>query len=166
MWSGMSTSCNKFKHSILGGINTDFLQTILMSQICHLFYATMEYNISESALASQGLFTIDTTQPFTYHLHQPYILVFISTMILSSTIDLANRYKNGHPKVQITTDNRPGVEKITQPGEPDGPPQEMSNVNYAEEAVNMIEAEVGVKANVKALQTQAETVSYLIDIFA
>ena len=74
--------------------------------------------------------------------------------------------KNGHPKVQITTDDRPGVKKIRQAGEPDGPPQEMSNVNYAEESVNMIEADVGVKANVKVLQTQAETVSYLIDIFA
>ena len=68
--------------------------------------------------------------------------------------------------MQVTVDNRPGVEKIKHPGEPDGPPQEMSNVNYAEEAVNMIEAEVGVKANVKVLQTEAETISYLIDIFA
>jgi hypothetical protein len=95
----MSTSCNKFKHSILGGINTDYLQTILISQISRLFYASMGYNISESALASQGLFAIDTIPPFTYHLHQPYILVFISTTILSSTIDLANRFLRGPAEV-------------------------------------------------------------------
>jgi flagellar hook protein FlgE len=38
-------------------------------------------------------------------------------------------------------------------------------VNYADEAVNMIEAQIGVKANVKALQTEGETLASLIDIF-
>lgn len=74
--------------------------------------------------------------------------------------------KNGQPKIDITIDKTPGLEKPRKPGEPEGPPREMSNVNYAEEAVSMIEAQIGIKANVKALQTEGEISASLIDIFA
>ena len=42
----------------------------------------------------------------------------------------------------------------------------MSNVNYAREAVSMIEAQAGVKANVKTLKSEGELLASLIDIFA
>ena len=73
--------------------------------------------------------------------------------------------KNGLPETNVTIDKTPGLENPRKPGEPDGPPREMSNVNYAEEAVSMIEAEMGVKANVKALQVAGETFGSLLDIF-
>ena len=74
--------------------------------------------------------------------------------------------KNGLPETKITIDNTPGLENPRKPGEPEGPPREMSNVNYAEEAVSMIEAKIGVKANVKALQISGETFGSLVDFFA
>ena len=74
--------------------------------------------------------------------------------------------KSGHPKVNITIDNTPGLERPRKPGEPEGSPREMSNVNYAEEAVSMIESRAGVKANVKTLQTSEEMLASLIDIIA
>jgi len=74
--------------------------------------------------------------------------------------------KNGLPETKITIDNTPGLENPRKPGEPEGPPREMSNVNYAEEAVSMIEAKIGVKANVKALQISGETFGALVDFFA
>jgi len=74
--------------------------------------------------------------------------------------------KKGLPEIDITIDKTPGIEKPRKPGEPEGPPREMSNVNYAEEAVSMIEAKIGVKANVKALQTEGEILASLVDIFA
>jgi len=73
--------------------------------------------------------------------------------------------KNGLPATRVTIDNTPGLENPRKIGEPEGPPREMSNVNYAEEAVNMIEAEMGVKANVKALKTAGEMFGSLLDIF-
>ena len=73
--------------------------------------------------------------------------------------------KNGQPKIDVTIDTTPALEKPRKPGEPEGPPREMSNVNYAEEAVSMIEAQFGVKANVKTLQTEGEMLASLIDIF-
>lgn len=73
--------------------------------------------------------------------------------------------KNGHPKVNITIDKTPGLERPREPGEPEGPPREMSNVNYVEETVSMIEAQYGVKANVKTLQAEEEMLASLIDIF-
>ena len=42
----------------------------------------------------------------------------------------------------------------------------MSNVNYAREAVRMIEAQSGVEANVRALESEGEMLASLIDIFA
>ena len=42
----------------------------------------------------------------------------------------------------------------------------MSNVNYADEAVSMIECKVGVKANVRALKTAEEMLASLIDVVA
>jgi flagellar basal-body rod protein FlgC len=74
--------------------------------------------------------------------------------------------KNGLPETKITIDNTPGLENPRKPGEPEGPPREMSNVNYAEEAVSMIEAKIGVKANVKALQISGEMFGSLVDFFA
>ncbi len=74
--------------------------------------------------------------------------------------------KNGLPETKITIDNTPGLENPRKPGELEGPPREMSNVNYAEEAVSMIEAKIGVKANVKALQISGETFGSLVDFFA
>ena len=73
--------------------------------------------------------------------------------------------KNGLPETTVTIDNTPGLENPRRAGEPEGPPREMSNVNYAEEAVNMIEAEMGVKANVKALKAAGEMFGSLLDIF-
>lgn len=73
--------------------------------------------------------------------------------------------KNGLPVTVITVDKTPGPDIAGRPGEPAGPPREMSNVNYAREAVSMIEAEMGVKANVKALQITGETFGSLLDIF-
>lgn len=73
--------------------------------------------------------------------------------------------KNGLPETKITIDKTPGVENPIKPGEPDGPPKEMSNVNYADEVINMIEAKNGVKANVRALQCTSDTFDSLLDIF-
>jgi len=73
--------------------------------------------------------------------------------------------KNGLPETTVTIDNTPGLENPRKVGEPEGPPREMSNVNYAEEAVSMIEAEMGVKANVKALKAAGEMFGSLLDIF-
>jgi flagellar basal-body rod protein FlgC len=73
--------------------------------------------------------------------------------------------KNGLPETKVTIDKTPGLENPRKAGEPGGPPREMSNVNYAEEAVSMIEAKMGVKANVKALQVADETFGSLLDIF-
>jgi len=73
--------------------------------------------------------------------------------------------KNGHPRVNVTVDKTPGVEKPPIAGELEESSRELSNVNYADEAVRMIAAQVGVKANVKALQTKGETLASLIDIF-
>jgi len=73
--------------------------------------------------------------------------------------------KNDLPETNITIDNTPGIEKPRKPGESEGPPREMSNVNYADEAVSMIEAQIGVKANLKALQTEGEMLASLIDLF-
>jgi flagellar hook protein FlgE len=42
----------------------------------------------------------------------------------------------------------------------------MSNVNYAREAVSMIEAQAGVKANVRTLESEGEMLTFLIDIIA
>ena len=74
--------------------------------------------------------------------------------------------KNGFPETKITIDQTPGVEHPKKPGEPEGPPREMSNVHYADEVVNLIEAKNGVKANVRALQFTKETLNSLLDIFA
>jgi flagellar hook protein FlgE len=74
--------------------------------------------------------------------------------------------KNDHPQAHITIDKTPGLEKPRKTGEPEGPPRETSNVNYAEEAVSMIESQIGVKSNVKTLQTEGEMVASLIDIIA
>ena len=74
--------------------------------------------------------------------------------------------KNGLPETKVTIDNTPGLENPKKVGEAKGPPWEMSNVSYAEEAVNMIEAEMGVKANVKTLKAAGETFGSLLDIFA
>ena len=73
--------------------------------------------------------------------------------------------KNGLPETKITIDKTSGLEKPRKPGEPEGPPREMSNVNYAEEAVSMIEAQIGVKANVKSLHIAGKTFASLVDIF-
>ena len=73
--------------------------------------------------------------------------------------------QNGLPATTVTIDNTPGLENTRRAGEPEGPPREMSNVNYAEEAVSMIEAEMGVKANVKALKAAGEMFGSLLDIF-
>jgi len=72
--------------------------------------------------------------------------------------------KNGQPKLETTIDKTPGLEKPRKPGEPEEPPREMSNVNYVDEAVSMIEAKIGIKANIKTLQFEEEMVSSLIDI--
>ena len=74
--------------------------------------------------------------------------------------------KNGLPDTKVTTDNTPGLENPRKVGEPEGSLREMSNVNYAKEAVSMIESEMGVKANVKALKIAGETFGSLLDIFA
>lgn len=74
--------------------------------------------------------------------------------------------KNGLPEINVTIDKTPGLEKPRKAGEPEGPPREMSNVNYAREAVSMIEAQAGVKANVRTLKTEGEMLASLIDIFA
>jgi flagellar basal-body rod protein FlgC len=74
--------------------------------------------------------------------------------------------KNELPEIKVTIDNTPGLENPRQVGEPEGPPREMSNVNYAREAVSMIEAEMGAKANVTALRVAGETFGSLLDIFA
>ena len=74
--------------------------------------------------------------------------------------------KHGLPETHSTVDETPGLENPRRPGEAEGPYREMSNVNYAEEAVNMIEAKMGVKANVKALRIAGETFGSLLDIFA
>ena len=73
--------------------------------------------------------------------------------------------KNGLPETKITVDKTPGVENPRKPGEPEGPPREMSNVNYADEVVNRMEAKNGVKANVRALQFAKDTFDSLLDIF-
>lgn len=73
--------------------------------------------------------------------------------------------KNGLPQMTVTFDNTPGLESPRRAGEPEGPSREMSNVTYADEAVNMIEAEMGVKANVKALKAAGEMMGSLLDIF-
>ena len=72
---------------------------------------------------------------------------------------------NGLPETKITTDNTPGLENPRKVGEAKNPSLEMSNVNYAEEVVSMIEAEIGVKANVKAIKVAGETFGSLLDIF-
>lgn len=74
--------------------------------------------------------------------------------------------KNGLPETKITIDKTPGVENPRKPEEPEGPHREMSNVNYADEVVNMIEAKNGVKANVRALRFARDTFDSLLDIFA
>lgn len=74
--------------------------------------------------------------------------------------------KNGFPETKIAIDKTPGVENPRKTGEPDGPPREMSNVDYADEVLNMIEAKTGVKANVRSLQFTRETFDSLLDIFA
>lgn len=74
--------------------------------------------------------------------------------------------KNGFPETKITIDKTPGVEDPRKTGEPDGPPREMSNVDYADEVLNMIEAKTGVKANVRALQFARDSFDSLLDIFA
>ena len=73
--------------------------------------------------------------------------------------------KNGQPHINITIDTTPGLEKPRKAGEPEKSSREMSNVNYAEETISMIEAQIGVKANVKTLQTEGEVLASLIDIF-
>jgi len=73
--------------------------------------------------------------------------------------------KNGLPETKITVDKTPGVENPRKPGEPVGPPREMSNVNYADEVVNIMEAKNGVKANVRAMQFAKDTFDSLLDIF-
>jgi flagellar basal-body rod protein FlgC len=72
--------------------------------------------------------------------------------------------KNELPKTNITIDKTPGIEKPRKPGEPEGPPRERSNVKYANDVVSMIEAQAGVKANVKTLQSEGEMLASLIDI--
>ena len=74
--------------------------------------------------------------------------------------------QNGLPETKVTIDKTPGLENPRKVGEPEGPPREMSNVTYAREAVSMIEAEMGVKANVTALKVAGETFGSLLDIFA
>ena len=74
--------------------------------------------------------------------------------------------KNGLPETKVTVDNAPGLENPRQVGEAEGLPREMSNVTYAREAVSMIEAEMGVKANVTALRVAGETLGSLLNIFA
>lgn len=74
--------------------------------------------------------------------------------------------KNGLPETVITTDRTPGPEYPPMTGKPEGTPNAMSNVNYAEEAVSMIEARTGVKANVNALRTAGETYGWFLDIMA
>lgn len=74
--------------------------------------------------------------------------------------------KNGHPKVNITIDKTPGLENPRKPGEPEGPPREMSNVKYAEEAVSMIELRDGANANMRVLQTEEDMLASIIDIIA
>jgi len=74
--------------------------------------------------------------------------------------------KNGLPETVITTDRTPGLEYLPNPGKPEGSPHQMSNVNYADEAVSMIEARIGVKANVNALRTAGETYGWFLDIMA
>ena len=74
--------------------------------------------------------------------------------------------KNGLPETVITTDRTPGLEYPDQPGEPGGISREMSNVNYADEAVSMIEARIGVKANVNALRTAGDTFGWFLDVMA
>ena len=73
--------------------------------------------------------------------------------------------KNGLPQMAVTVDNTPGLESPRRAGEPEGPSREMSNVTYADEVVNMIEAEMGVKANVKALKAAGEMMGSLLDVF-
>jgi flagellar basal-body rod protein FlgC len=74
--------------------------------------------------------------------------------------------KNELPEIKVTIDSTPGLENPRQVGEPEGPPREMSNVNYAQEAVSMIEAKMGIKANVAALKVAGETFGSVLDIFA
>ncbi|MBW2184373.1 MAG: hypothetical protein JRF49_11000 [Deltaproteobacteria bacterium] len=77
-----------------------------------------------------------------------------------------NQDKNGNPETNITIDKTPGLDNPRKSGEPEGPPRKMSNVNYAREAVSMIEAQAGVKANVRTLESKGEMLTSLIDIFA
>ena len=74
--------------------------------------------------------------------------------------------KNGLPETHVTINKTPGLEKPRKAGEPEGPLREMSNVNYAREAVSMIEVQAGVKANVRTLESEGEMLASLIDIFA
>ena len=90
----------------------------------------------------------------------------LNTENYKSRIPRIGQDRNGLPEAKVTIDNTPGLENPRKAGEPEGPPREMSNVNYAKEAVSMIEAEMGVKANVKALKVAGETFGSLLDIFA
>ena len=46
--------------------------------------------------------------------------------------------KNELPEIKVTIDNTPGLANPRKVGEPKGPSREMSNVNYAQEAVSII----------------------------
>lgn len=74
--------------------------------------------------------------------------------------------EKGLPEKKVSIDRKPGLENQREVGEPEGPPRERSNVNYAQEVVSMIEAGVGVKADLTALKVAGETVGSLLDIFA
>ena len=65
------------------------------------------------------------------------------------------------------------IQKIETPGNPisyeEGEKKihkETSNVDYAEEAVNMITAQKGFKANLMVIKTQAEMLGSILDIIA
>jgi len=89
----------------------------------------------------------------------------INTDNFKRRIAKINEDKNGLPETVITTDRTPGLEYPVQTGKP-GSSSEMSNVNYADEAVSMIEARIGVKANINALRTAGDTFGWFLDIMA
>ncbi len=63
----------------------------------------------------------------------------------------------------ITRTNTPGP-LVEDPLKNDGSLKELSNTDIAEEMVQQISASQGFKANVKAIQTQEETMGSLLDI--
>ena len=74
---------------------------------------------------------------------------------------------SGQPETKITQSTTPGAILVNSEGLPEGETiRELSNVDIAEELVQMKVAEYGYKANIGVIRTQDEMIGTILDIIA